>query len=424
VDGSLSLATLAPRMGTLRQLGRSWSRAEIEAEAGRLREAVAAIAGPGEIIDVPAPDPATALAWLEASWREGRVPSPRAHVKTPAKASAVDPIPDAALVIRTSGSTGEAKLVAFDGASVERSATKIARYLGLDASDRVGILQSLEHGYGLIGQLFSALAGGSEIVWAGAPFARERVRLLDEGAVTVLAGVPYTLGELASAGLRGERLRSIGSAGGALGPSVLTSLKRAFPHAVLWNQYGCTEAGPRLTACSSSDAAFAEGSVGRAIEGVELSVDDTGEILFRADTEMLRYAGDPVATASARRGALLATGDLGRLEGGYLYVTGRRDDVVKVRGHKVSLAFVAQVAERCGARAAVAVAVEHQRGGDELEVVVVYEGDADLERIALAKQLPLESAPSRLVRVEGLPRLGGGKVDRRAAADVARGERG
>lgn len=420
MDLSLSLSTLAPR-ATIRQLGRTWSRSEIEAEAERLRNEIASVAGPGQVVDVPAPDPVTALAWLEASWREGRVPCPRAYAKAPSKAPVDDAFAEARLVIRTSGSTGEAKLVAFDGASVHRSATKIADYLGLEASDRVGIVQSLEHGYGLVGQLFSALVAGCDVVWAGAPFARERVHLLDEAEVTVLAGVPYTLGELVAAGLRGSRLRSIGSAGGPLGPRVLEGLVRTFPNAVLWNQYGCTEAGPRLTACSNRESAFAAGSVGRALGGVELIIDDDGSILFRADTEMLGYVGDAVATANARRGPLLATGDVGRLEDGHLFVTGRRDDIVKIRGHKVSLALVARTAESCGARAAIAVALE-RRTGDELEVVVVYEGDTHLERVALAKKLPLESAPSRLVRLEELPRLGGGKVDRRAAADAARRE--
>ncbi len=421
MDRVLTLAALAPNLGTLHQHGRSWSRAELDAEAHRLRASVAAVAGRGEVVEVPAPDPVTALAFLEAAWLEGRIPTPRARAVGPARALGCDaPDPNTALVIRTSGSTGEPKHVAFDAASVLRSANKIALYLGLEARDCVGIVQSLEHGYGLVGQLFSALNAGSDVVWAGAVFPAEQASTLDAAAITVLASVPYTLSELLRAGLRGARVRCVGSAGGPLSAPLAARLREAFPGAVLWNQYGCTEAGPRLTACSSDDPAFARGSVGRAVDGVELVVSADFEVLFAADTTMLGYVGNAAATHAARVGRFVKTGDLGRLENGHLFITGRSDEVVKVRGQKVPLALVATAAEHCGARVAIAVAIPRE-GSGELEICVIYEADSDLTRLALAKRLPLECAPSRLLRVPRLPRLASGKIDRDAAARLARG---
>ncbi len=417
VDGGVSLARLAPSGFSIRQAGRVWSLEDIEHEASRLRPLVRSAAGENELVEIPARDPVTVLSFLEASWREKRVPTPRARIDAPARVSVPmrwDPPLEAALVIRTSGSTGEPKHVAFSAESVIRSATKIARYLELARNDRIGIVQSLEHGYGLVGQLFSAIAAGSEIVWASAPFVGEQVKMLE--GVTVLSAVAYTLGELVRGGLRAD-LRCIGSAGGPLGAAVAARVREAFPNATLWNQYGCTEAGPRLTACSSKEEAFAHGSAGRALEGAELRVDDEGQVLFRADTQMIGYAG----RAPVGPDEWIPTGDIGRLEDGHLFITGRNDEVVKIRGHKVPLALVARTAERCGARAAIAVALPSKKS-EELEVIVVYEGDSDVSRIHVAKELPLECAPARLVRVDALPRLPSGKLDRKAAATLA-GER-
>jgi acyl-CoA synthetase (AMP-forming)/AMP-acid ligase II len=202
-------------------------------------------------------------------------------------------------------------------------------------------------------------------------------------------------------------VRSLGSAGGPLSEALRRRLVDAFPAAVVWNQYGCTEAGPRLTACPSTDEGFARGSVGRPLEGVELRIEeidgkkeDEGEVVFRADTAMIGYLGHP-------GGEWIRTGDLGRLIDGHLFLRGRVDEVVKVRGQKVSLALVRSAAERAGARAAIALAV-----GDPAEIALAYEGDVELARTAIARDLPLEALPSRLVRLPELPRLPSGKPDR------------
>lgn len=425
MDRGLTLEDLAPHRVAIRGSGKTWSDEDVHRAVDVHRPVLACLGTPGDLVVVPATDPVAVLAGVVAANLEGRVPVPVARASGFDLVAGVDGAPrrapGAALVIRTSGSTGEPKFVTFARASVVRSAAKIAGYLGLAASDRVGIVQSLEHGYGLVGQLLSALAVGADVVWAAAPFFDEQAATLTTARTTVIAGVPYSLSQLARAGLAGTELRVIGSAGGPLGVAVGERLRSAFPGATIYNQYGCTEAGPRLTACGSDRPEFARGSVGAAIEGVSLKVDTDGEILFRADTEAMDYAGDPEATARARRDGWYRTGDLGRLEDGHLYVEGRTDEVVKVRGQKVSLAAVARAVEAAGARSAVAAVVSPD-GADDVQIGVLYEGDGAVERLALTKRLPLESLPSKLVRVEALPRLPGGKIDRAASKSVLTGD--
>lgn len=361
---------------------------------------------------------------LEAVWSQQRAALPLVCATAP---SCMDlPATPAALVVRTSGSTGALKFPAFADDAVLTSAATIAGYLGLEAADRVALIQPLEHGFGLVGQLFSAAFAGATAIWASSPFADERAENIVEARATVVAAVPFLLAQLLDFAIERAPLRSIGSAGGPLPCRLAETLVAALPGATVWNQYGCTEAGPRLSACPSSSAAFAKGSVGQAIPGVTLSTTpDAGHIVFESKMAMLGYLGDPEATAAARVGRGFKTGDLGHFdEQGNLYVTGRSDEVVKVRGHKISLRAVAQAVEDAGADAAVALLLPSESPHPDPEsmspLCVVFEGACDIPLAALAERLPLECLPARIFRVRALPRLSSGKVDRLAVADHLR----
>jgi acyl-coenzyme A synthetase/AMP-(fatty) acid ligase len=338
---------------------------------------------------------------------------PRSGVKAPRALDLTTEEP--ALVIATSGSTGAPKFPWFDLHAVARSAQRIAKYMGLRGDDVVALVQPLEHGYGLVGQLFAALSAGARVVWARRPFFDEQAAVIDGAGATVLSSVPFALGRLLEAGLRGRSLRHVGSAGGPLHPRTAQKVVERFPASTVWNQYGCTEAGPRLTACPHTDPGFARGSVGRAIEGVTLRLVGD-EIAFGCDTAMHGYLGDDAATGQARAGqGSWKTGDLGEIDGaGLLYVHGRVDDVVKYRGSKVALGAIARAIEACGAHGAIA----WLRGEEEPELVAAYEADADIPKRAVGEHLPLESLPARLVRVDALPRLSSGKIDRAKAKSL------
>lgn len=410
----------------------TWDALSIVRTSRDYERHIAAIGEPGSVVAVPADDPAATIAWMCAAWATGRVPMPRAGLAAPRIMEL--PRTDAALVLRTSGSTGTPKYPEFTFGAVCESARRIARYMALSPLDRVAILQPLEHGFTLVGQLLATAVSGATVVAARSAYLDERIERILEGETTVLSAVPFVLRELLDVGLGDVRLRAIGSAGGPLAPGLAERLLATFPDVVLWNQYGCTEAGPRLTACASTSSAFAHGSVGRAIEGVVVSTSplstsekDGGEIIFATATAMRGYLGDARATEDARLGHGWRTGDLGRIdEDGHLYIDGRTDDVVKVRGLKVSLLAVQAAAERCGAAAALAALVlppTDESGrlptGEDGTLCLVYEAASDIPPRALAEHLPLEAMPSRVVRVPSLPRLRNGKVDRRAGRALA-----
>lgn len=395
------------------------------------------------VLEIPAATPEGALVHLEACLLRGFIPLPSVRAKVAAPIPMVRDLADAELALRTSGSTGVPRMPAFTFAALVRSAQRIAEYLELRGDDEMALLQPLDHGFGLIGQLFAAIAGGAAVTDCATPYPDERAEAVASSQATVVAAVPHTLQQLAEhlSELDPEscrRLRSVGSAGGRLPPALARRLALAFPSAVIWNQYGCTEAGPRLTAVPSTHVAFYTGTVGRALSGVHLWVSDgpdgelmpagrPGDICFASDTQMLGYLGDPEATALQRRQIGTSsgywTGDLGLLDPeDRLHVLGRGDDLVKVRGERVSLYAVARAAESAGARAAIAILTEPELASADGVLTLVYEADHEISAAELARALrPATSRmlPRRMLWVPALPRLASGKIDRSAVELLA-----
>jgi len=394
------------------------------------------------VLVIPAFDPEGALIHLEAAFMRGFVPLPSLRARSVEVIDVAHDFPHAELALRTSGSTGSPRMPAFTFDALVRSAQRIAAYLELGADDEMALLQPLDHGFGLVGQLFAAIAGGAAVTDCATPYPDERAEAVANSQATVVAAVPHTLQQLAEhlAELDPQacaRLRSVGSAGGRLPPVLARRLALAFPNATIWNQYGCTEAGPRLTAVPSSHIAFYTGTVGRALDGVHLWISDgaddvlpagrPGEICYASDTQMLGYLGDPEATARQRRqiGETRGywTGDLGLLDpDDRLHVLGRGDDLVKVRGERVSLYALARAAETAGAKGAIAILTEPEPGLADGVLTLVYEGERELRPADLARTMaPADRRmlPRRMLWVPTLPRLGSGKIDRSAVELLA-----
>ena len=372
------------------------------------------------VVETPAGDPLTALSTLDAAWRGGALPMPCRGLGQPRSLPYASI--EGALLLRTSGSTGEPRLATFSVEALSWSVAAIGQSLGLEPGDRIGLVAPVDHGFGLIGVLLAGLAAGAQVVVAGGAFAEERASRVARGRCTVVAAVPSVLDGLVQA-LPAEargRVRQLGSAGGPLSPAVVDRLRTACPKAVLLNQYGCTEAGPRLTICRSDAPVFDRGSVGQPLPGVQIEIDQ-GEIVFSSPGQMMGYLGQPDATAQAACRLSTGadgwrTGDLGRVEGGALYVEGRRDDRVKIRGEWVDLGAISASVTALGATQAFATTVSG--GAAEPRVVVLYVRDEPLRALDVLPHLPPGIVP-RLRRVDALPALPSGKLDRVAAHALA-----
>jgi acyl-CoA synthetase (AMP-forming)/AMP-acid ligase II len=193
--------------------------------------------------------------------------------------------------------------------------------------------------------------------------------------------------------------------------------------------YGATEAAARLTYLPPADLRRKLGSIGRAIPGVEIRiVTHTGEIAGTGEIGELVASGaniacgywnDPEETAQRFTPEGYRTGDLGyKDEEGYLYLVGRRQDVIKVGAHRVGAIEIENVLHGHPAVADVAVVpVSHPLLGEApVACVVLREALTDAERTLrafCAERLASYKVPTRVVELPELPRLPGtGKRDR------------
>jgi long-chain acyl-CoA synthetase len=234
-----------------------------------------------------------------------------------------------------------------------------------------------------------------------------------------LSSVPSSLRLFARAVAEGSAappLRYVASAGAPLDAATVALVRASFPGARLWNQYGLTEASPRVAAIADDDPAFARGAAGRLLEGIEARVEGE-EIFVRGPSVMLGYLDDGEATARALSpDGWLRTGDVGRLEDRCLFVRGRADGVVKCAGERVGLDEVAAALRECdGVADACVVALPDEALGARLVAFVEAVAESAAKaRARLRTRLTPAKRPARIVAVESLPRLTSGKIDRQA----------
>jgi long-chain acyl-CoA synthetase len=340
----------------------------------------------------------------------------------------------ASLILFTSGSSAAPKGVVLGATGIEANVAAILRYLPLVHSPRTAVVVPLSYAYGLIGQVMTTLrVGGTLILLSDVPYPAIQLEAMRRFHASGLSAVPTSLRMLARAALElppEERpaLGYVASAGGLLDAPTVAALREAFPGARIFNQYGLTEASPRVTAIESAEAPFARGSVGRALDGIavwaadasgaRLSPGEEGALFVRGPSVMLGYLDDVLATARAMTSdGALRTGDAGWVDDdGYVFVSGRSDGVVKCGGERVSVEEIAAILRTAdGVRDAYVVAVPHPELGAKLHAFIEGEGElAPALRLFVRERLPPAKRPARFVTMTALPRTANGKVARAA----------
>ena len=187
----------------------------------------------------------------------------------------------------------------------------------------------------------------------------------------------------------------------------------AFPRGALWEFYGSTEG--QFTVCSSEEWLERPGTVGRARPGRALSTDDDGTIWCRVPSwGRFEYWRDPERTALAWRDDAFSVGDLGRLDDdGYLFLDGRRDDLIITGGVNVyPLEVEHAIARYPGVADCAVYPVPDERWGEMVCAAVV--GDVSIDGLStwLRGQLASHKLPKHLVVVDEIPRTATGKVQR------------
>jgi acyl-CoA synthetase (AMP-forming)/AMP-acid ligase II len=216
----------------------------------------------------------------------------------------------------------------------------------------------------------------------------------------------------------------IGSA--PLAPQLFQRLRDRLPQAEVTNSYSLTESGSAFFAMSADEAAERVGSIGRPVPPTEVRlVDDAdepvpvgevGEMWLRVPGRTRHYYQDEESTAATWHRGWLRSGDLARAdEEGYLYIVGRKKDVIIRGGNNVHANDVEAVLYEHPAVAEAAVAgVPHPVLGEDVAAWVVLRPDADTTvddlRAHCAARLADYKTPRSIAVVAELPRNATGKV--------------
>jgi acyl-CoA ligase (AMP-forming) (exosortase A-associated) len=363
---------------------------------------------------------------------------------------------DMAAILYTSGSTGKPKGVVLSHRNMVAGAKSVSTYLDNRPDDVLLAALPLSFDAGF-SQLTTAFHAGARVALLNYLLPRDVLRAMEVERVTGLTAVPPLYIQLAQlewpAAVRGS-LRYYANTGGRMPVETLLRLRQRVPNARPYLMYGLTEAF-RSTYLPPDEVDRRPESIGKAIpnaeilvlrdDGTECADDEPGELVHRGALVSLGYWNDAAKTAErfrvlpahvgGREAELqipehaVFSGDTVRRDAeGFLYFIGRRDEMIKTSGYRVSPTEVEEVLYATGlVGECAAFGVDHDMLGQAIEVVATPPaGTSELDVPTLLAEcrsrMPAYMVPARMHRaVAPLPRNPNGKIDRKLLAETVRG---
>lgn len=337
-----------------------------------------------------------------------------------------------AAILYTSGTTGAPKGVSLTHGNLLANAESVVAYLGLRAEDSMLSVLPFYYAYGA-SVLHTHLISGARLVLEpnllfppqiAATMARERV--------SGFSGVPSTYALLLDRAVLRDHdlssLRYLTQAGGAMSPALTRRVRAALPAPRLFVMYGQTEATSRISWLPPERLDDKLGSVGLPVAGVEWQVlrDDgtpaptgeVGELWVRGPNVMRGYWNDAQATSAVLHDGWLRTGDMGHLDDeGFLFLSGRRSDMIKTGAHRVHPGDIEQaIAEIPGVSEVAVVGIDDEVLGQVIKAYVVLSAPLARGEDAIKAHCRAQLAPYKIPReiefIDALPRTASGKVRR------------
>ena len=338
---------------------------------------------------------------------------------------------DAKLILFSSGTTSFPKAVMLSKNNIYSNIDSILDYLKLNENDRILIIKNLNHASSIIGEFLVGLYAGVPIYFTRKlPRTRTILQLIDEYKITTFFAIPFILdGFLEYKNIDKFDLSSlhrINFYGGKLGAEKIRDLCNKFPNVEFIYSYGLTEAAPRVTYIDKEGLNTHFGSCGRAIKDVKVEIRDEngeilptlceGEITVTGPNVMIGYYMEPQLTSERLRKGVLYTKDIGYLDAdGFLYVTGRKDNMFIVAGKNVYPEEVEAVINRDKAVHESLVYYDEQfKNGIVALVTTFVDEELDQKRLLCLceKELEFYKIPNKIIEVSNFEKTISGKIVR------------
>ncbi|HEU4975536.1 MAG TPA: long-chain fatty acid--CoA ligase [Baekduia sp.] len=338
---------------------------------------------------------------------------------------------DTAVLLYTSGTTGQPKGAELTHDNLTRNCTIAAGLFALDESAVTLGALPLFHSFGQTCAMNATILSGGCLTLIPRFDPAKALEIIQRDKVDVFEGVPTMYGAMLHLPEREDydtsSLHVCASGGASLPVELLRGFEEAFGCKVL-EGYGLSETSP-VASFNHPDRERKAGSIGTPIEGVEMKVvgdDDqdlpageVGEIVIRGHNVMKGYWNRPDATAEVMRGGWFHTGDMARVdEDGYFFIVDRKKDLIIRGGYNVYPREVEEVLyEHPAVREAAVVGVPHADLGEEVgAAVVLKDGEqigADELRDYVKANVAAYKYPRHIWFVDELPKGPTGKILKR-----------
>jgi long-chain acyl-CoA synthetase len=338
---------------------------------------------------------------------------------------------DTAVILYTSGTTGQPKGAELTQANLARNAEVVTELFQLTAEDVVFGGLPLFHSFGQTCTLNAAVASGASLSLLPRFDPTRVLQILAGHRATVFTAVPtmyvalLAVPDLAAHDV--SALRLCVSGGAAMPVEVLRAIEEALGAPVL-EGYGLSETSP-VASFNHPDRERKPGTIGTPVRGVDMRVVDeqgvevpqgeVGEIAIRGHNVMKGYWRRPEETAKAIPDGWFRTGDIGRVdEDGYFSIVDRKKDLIIRGGYNVYPREVEEVLyEHPAVAEAAVIGLAHPELGEEVGAAVALRPGASATAEELRDHVKTQVAaykyPRRVWIVEALPKTATGKILKR-----------
>ena len=348
---------------------------------------------------------------------------------------------DLATIIYTSGSTGIPKGVMLSHKNIVSNTKSICRYLNLNDKDiQMAVLPFFYvMGKSLLNTHFAV--GGTVVINNKFAFPATVINQMVDEKVTGFSGVPSTYAYLLHRSpLKKNRdnltsLRYCSQAGGHMSGQIKEELRKALPsHTQIYIMYGATEASARLTCLEPDQFEDKINSIGKPISSVTmqilnkngraLSTGQTGELVASGPNIMQGYWKDDKATSAVLDKNGYHTGDMGYYDKeGYFFLNGRKDNLLKVGGHRINPQEIEDVlmATELVLETAVVGIPDELLGNKLIALAVPIDKTGSKNKIMklCAERLPKYKLPGSIKLIRSLPKNPSGKIDKAKCLELA-----